>query len=124
MAGPSDSLLLDRVSGRVPEGPLQKRGLLLLPSLNVLLFVCPLRSSAAVHQSSRRPNWGLRGRGLIRVPSNRRPQAEGELEQERQEGQLPAHRGGSNRHSNPGLMLHFLQKVTFFCLKVSKNAGK
>lgn len=52
-----------------------------------------LRSSAPIHQGPRRPDRRVRRRGLLRVSGDGRPQAARELEQERKEGQLTAHRG-------------------------------
>ena len=51
-------------------------------------------SSPEVHQDSHRPDWSVRGCGVICVPGHRQPQARRVLEQEGQEGQLPAYRGG------------------------------
>lgn len=61
--------------------------------------VFPPTSIATIHESSSRPNWRLRGRSLLRVPGDRRPQAEGQLEQEGQKGQLATHRGEWVHHA-------------------------
>lgn len=61
-----------------------------------LLFLLPflLFSSTEVHQNSHRPDRSVRGCGIICVPGHWQPQASRLLEQEGQEGQLPAYRGG------------------------------
>ena len=56
--------------------------------------LCVPFSTAQVHQDPHRPDRGVGGRGLVRVPGLGGPQAPGGVEQEGEEGQLPAHRGG------------------------------
>lgn len=51
-------------------------------------------SSSKIHQDSHRPDWSVRGCGIICVPGHWQSQAGSLLEQEGQEGQLPAYRGG------------------------------
>lgn len=55
--------------------------------------LCPL-STPEVHQEPHRPDRRVGGRGLVCLPGLREPQARRLLEQEGQEGQLPAYRGG------------------------------
>lgn len=64
---------------------------LLHPSL---FYLCPTHSSPKVHQHSHRPDRCVRGCGIICVPGHWQSQACCLLEQEGQEGQLPAYRGG------------------------------
>lgn len=51
-------------------------------------------SSPKVHQDSHRPDRSVGGRGIICVPGHWQSQTGCLLEQEGQEGQLPAYRGG------------------------------
>ncbi len=60
-------------------------------------FISPLPlslSSTKVHQDSHRPDWRVRGCGVICLPGYWKSQACCLLEQEGQEGQLSAYRGG------------------------------
>lgn len=61
-----------------------------LPSLPLSLSL----SSPKVQQDSHRPDRSVGGCGIICVPSHWQSQACRLLEQEGQEGQLPAYRGG------------------------------
>lgn len=72
---------------------------LVISDLSLSLSLSSPTSIATIHQSSSGPNWRLRGRSLLRVPGDGRSQAEGQLEQEGQEGQLAAHRGESVHHA-------------------------
>lgn len=51
-------------------------------------------SPPKVHKDSHRPDRSVRGCGIVCVPSLWKPQASRLLEQEGQEGQFPAYRGG------------------------------
>lgn len=63
-----------------------------------LIFLPPFPSlslsSPKIHQDSHRPDRSIRRCSIICVPSHRQSQALCLLEQEGQEGQLPAYRGG------------------------------
>lgn len=62
---------------------------------------------ANLYESSRRSDWDFWRRSLVCVPGNRRAQTSHHMDEEREEGQLPALRGnaaiGTPLCSRPGL---------------------